>query len=222
MKYLKGAIFDLDGVIVDTVSLHFKSWKKMFAEYGIEFTFEDYKKKVDGIPRIDGARAILKDLDEEELKKAAEKKQRYFLEFLEKEGIRVYESTLKLIKELKENNIKVAVISSSKNCLPILKRAKIDHLFEVIITGNDIKKGKPDPEVFLLACKNLNLSPCGCIVFEDAVLGVEAAKRGNFKCVGIDRYNNPIRLSKADLVVKDLSEINLEVLEKILTSNATF
>jgi len=221
VRFLKGAIFDLDGVIVDTVPLHFKAWKKMFAEYGIEFAFEDYKEKVDGIPRINGARAILKNLDEEELKKAAVKKQRYFLEFLEKEGIKVHESTLNLIKELKKNNIKVAVISSSKNCLPILKGAEIEHLFEVIITGNDIKKGKPDPEVFLLACQNLKLSPPQCIVFEDAVLGVEAAKRGNFKCIGIDRYNNPARLSKADLVVKDLSEINLETLEEILIPNET-
>jgi beta-phosphoglucomutase len=215
-KVLKGIIFDLDGVIVETVLLHFNAWKKMFYEYGKEFTFEEYKKKVDGIPRLDGARAILKDLDEEELKKAAEKKQKYFLELLEKEGVKVYQSTIRLIKELKKNNIRVAVISSSKNCLPILKRANIDSLFDVIITGNDIKKGKPDPEIFILACKKLNLSPSECVVIEDAVLGVEAAKKGNFKCIGIDRYGNPARLSKADLVVKDLSEIDLEVLSKII------
>jgi beta-phosphoglucomutase len=215
-KVLKGVIFDLDGVIVETVLLHFNAWKKMFYEYGKEFTFEEYKKKVDGIPRLDGARAILKDLDEEELKKAAEKKQKYFLELLEKEGVKVYQSTIRLIKELKKNNIRVAVISSSKNCLPILKRANIDSLFDVIITGNDIKKGKPDPEIFILACKKLNLSPSECVVIEDAVLGVEAAKKGNFKCIGIDRYGNPARLSKADLVVKDLSEIDLEVLSKII------
>ena len=210
----KGAIFDLDGVIVDTVPLHFKAWKEMFSEYGREFSFEDYKDKVDGIPRISGARAILTDLPEEELKKAAEKKQNYFLKFLEKENVNVYTGTLDLINEIKKENIKVAVISSSKNCLPILKKLGIDGLFEVIITGFDIKKGKPDPEVFFSASQKLNLKPEECIVFEDAVLGVEAAKRGNFKCVGIDRYRNPSRLSKADLVVNDLSEINLEKLKK--------
>ncbi|MEA3560166.1 MAG: beta-phosphoglucomutase family hydrolase [Candidatus Omnitrophota bacterium] len=211
----KGAIFDLDGVIVDTVPLHFKAWKKMFSGYSREFSFEDYKDKVDGIPRISGARAILTDLPEDELKKAAEKKQSYFLEFLEKEDVNVYTGTLDLINEIKKENIKVAVISSSKNCLPILKKQGIDDLFEVIITGFDIKKGKPDPEVFFSASQKLNLEPEECIVFEDAVLGVEAAKRGNFKCVGIDRYRSPSRLSKANLVVNDLSEINLEKLKKL-------
>jgi len=212
----KGAIFDLDGVIVDTVPLHFKAWKKMFSEYGKEFTFEDYKEKVDGIPRISGARAILAELSDEELEKAGAKKQGYFLELLETEGIEVYESTLDLIKELKQNNIKVAAISSSKNCLSILKKVGIDSLFEVIITGHDIKKGKPDPQVFLSACRKLGLTAQQCIVFEDAVLGVEAAKRGNFSCVGVDRYSNPARLMKADLIVNDLSQTDLEKLRSMI------
>ncbi|MEA3328964.1 MAG: beta-phosphoglucomutase family hydrolase [Candidatus Omnitrophota bacterium] len=212
---LKGAIFDLDGVIVDTVPLHFKAWKRMFSGYGREFTFEDYKNKIDGIPRISGAKAILTGLSEEELRKAGGKKQDYFLELLTQEGIKVYSGTLDLIKQLKQNNIRVGVISSSKNCLPILKKQGIDNLFEVIITGFDIKKGKPDPEVFFSASQKLKLSPEECIVFEDAVLGVEAAKRGNFRCVGIDRYREPARLAKADLVVNDLSEVNLERLKEL-------
>lgn len=213
--HFKGAIFDLDGVIVDTVPLHFKAWKRMFNEYGKSFSFEDYKDKVDGIPRMSGARAILTDVSDEELEKAGAKKQRYFLEFLEKEEIRVYESTLDLVKQLRQNNIKVAVISSSKNCLPILKKAGIDVLFAVIITGHDIKKGKPDPQVFLTASEKLGLNSQECIVFEDAVLGVEAAKRGSFKCVGIDRYSSPSRLAKADLVVDDLSGVTLEKLREL-------
>ena len=213
---LKGAIFDLDGVIVSTVHLHFEAWKKMFSEYGKEFNFEDYKEKVDGIPRMSGARAILTDLSDEELKKAATKKQSHFLELLDKEGVEVYQSTLNLIGELKKDNIKVAVISSSKNCLTILKKLGIDNLFAVIITGHDIKKGKPDPGVFLLACEKLELVPSESIVFEDAVLGVEAAKRGNFSCVGVDRYDNPSRLARADLVVNDLSELDIERLKKLI------
>ena len=97
----KGAIFDLDGVVVDTVALHFKAWKKMFGEYGKEFTFDDYKKKVDGIPRVDGAKAVLTDLPQDELQKAAARKQDYFLEFLKVDGIKVYTTTVDLIKELK-------------------------------------------------------------------------------------------------------------------------
>jgi len=211
-------IFDLDGIVVNTVPLHFKAWKKMFSEYGKDFSFQDYKEKVDGIPRIDGAKAILPQLSQQELKKAASKKQNYFLEFLEKEGVKVYESTLNLIKNLRKESIKVAVISSSKNCLYILKKANIDNLFDVIITGNDIKRGKPHPDVFLLAIERLNLSPKQCVVFEDAVLGAEAAKMAGIRCVGVDRYNNPERLRGADLVIADVNQIDIEQLKQLISS----
>ena len=111
----KAAIFDLDGVIVDTVPIHYRAWKKMFSEYGKDFTFEDYKQKVDGIPRLDGARAILTDFSDEDIKKACDTKQGYFLEFIEKDEIPTHKSTMKLIEELKSHSIKVANISSSKN-----------------------------------------------------------------------------------------------------------
>jgi len=215
---LKAVIFDLDGIVVNTVPLHFKAWKKMFSEYGKDFSFQDYKEKVDGIPRIDGAKAILPQLSQQELKKAASKKQNYFLEFLEKEGVKVYESTLNLIKNLRKESIKVAVISSSKNCLYILKKANIDNLFDVIITGNDIKRGKPHPDVFLLAIERLNLSPKQCVVFEDAVLGAEAAKMAGIRCVGVDRYNNPERLRGADLVIADVNQIDIEQLKQLISS----
>jgi len=213
---LKGAIFDLDGVIVDTVPLHFNAWKKMFAEYGHEFTFEEYKKKVDGIPRIDGARAVLNTLSREALEKAAARKQSYFLELLAREGVTVYQSTLALIGELKKNGIKVAVISSSKNCLDILKKAGLVELFDVILTGNDVHKGKPNPDVFLIAASKLGLVPQECVVFEDAVLGVEAARKGGFACVGIDRYENPKRLQGAGLIVKDLSETRYDTIKELV------
>ena len=207
---MKAAIFDLDGVIVNTVPLHFKAWKRMFAGYGKDFNFEDYKEKVDGIPRNDGARAILTDLDDEELKKAADKKQVYFLEYLNSEEIPVYKSTVDLVKAMKKENIKRGVISSSKNCLPILKKVNLVELFDEILTGNDVTKGKPDPQVFLMSAKRMAVEPAGCVVFEDAVLGVEAAKRAGMKCVGIDRYSKPERLKKADLVVSDLGEVTIE------------
>ncbi|MBU4313127.1 MAG: beta-phosphoglucomutase family hydrolase [Candidatus Omnitrophica bacterium] len=212
---MQAAIFDLDGVIVNTVPLHFKAWQGMFSEYGKKFTFEDYKEKVDGIPRTDGARAILSDLSDEELKKAADKKQVYFLEYLNSEDIPVYSTTVDLVKALKKEKIKRGVISSSKNCLSILRKVGLVELFDVIITGNDVTKGKPDPQVFFMAAERMAAEPAGCVVFEDAVLGVEAAKRAGMRCVGIDRYGKPERLKKADLVVGDLGETNLEAIKKL-------
>ncbi|UCD54743.1 MAG: beta-phosphoglucomutase family hydrolase [Candidatus Omnitrophota bacterium] len=204
----KGAIFDLDGVIVDTVPLHFEAWKRMFSEYGKNFTFDDYKVKVDGIPRLDGARAILTDLNGEELQKAASKKQGYYLELIDKVKIKIYYSTLDLVKELKQNGIKVAAASSSRNCRLILERTNLAGLFDAIVGGSDFKKGKPDPEIFLLSASNLGLSADEVIVFEDAILGVEAAKNGRMLCVGIAREGDLRLLKKADIVVKDLSEVD--------------
>jgi beta-phosphoglucomutase len=206
---LKAAIFDLDGVIVDTVPIHFKAWKKMFSDYGKDFDFNDYKTKVDGIPRTDGCKAILTDASEDKIKQASDKKQVYYLKYLKEEGIKVYDSTIELIKILLQNKIKVAVISSSKNLMMILEKADIKHLFEVIISGNDITKGKPDPQVFLMAADKLNVGADESVVFEDATLGVEAAKRAGMRCVGIDRAGSAL-LGKADIVVQDLAEIDFQ------------
>ena len=212
---LKAGIFDLDGVIVNTVPLHFKSWQRMFSEYGKEFSFEDYKEKVDGIPRIDGAKAILTDLSQEELIKAGQTKQKYFLEALKKDKIMVYETTVKLIHALRGDNIKTAIISSSKNCPAILEKVGLTDVFDAAVTGGDVKKGKPEPDIFLAAADKLSIQPIDCIVFEDAVLGVEAAKRANMRCVGIDRYDKPDRLNKADIIVSDLGEVDLNKIRSL-------
>ena len=212
----KGAIFDLDGVIVNTVPLHFKAWKEMFNEYGKSFSFQDYKNIVDGIPRVGGARAILTDLSDEEIKTACDKKQEYFLECLKTEGIEVYKTTISLIEELRSNNIKIAVISSSKNCPSILKKLDLYKLIDIEISGNDIAKGKPDPQIFLTARDRMGLESSECIVFEDASLGVEAAKRADIFTVGVDRHNDAGRLEKADLIVKDLGELNYHRLKTLI------
>ncbi len=214
-RKFKGAIFDLDGVVVDTVPIHFKAWKKMFAEYGKKFTFKDYKEKVDGIPRIDGGKAILTDLSDKELVKATDKKQTYFLECLKEEKIPVFKTTIKLMKELKGKDIKIAVISSSKNLPYISERTGINKLLDVEISGNDITKGKPDPQIFLMAAGQIGLKPGNCVVFEDATLGVKAAKRARMICVGIDRHNDPQRLKNTDITVKDLQEINYNKLASL-------
>ncbi|OGS23397.1 MAG: hypothetical protein A2297_05065 [Elusimicrobia bacterium RIFOXYB2_FULL_48_7] len=209
------AIFDLDGVIVNTVPLHFRAWKKLFEEYGKKFDFQDYLEKVDGIPRIAGTKAILTDLQEDKIVIASDKKQKYFMKFLRELEIPVFNSTVKLIKNLKSRKLKLAVVSSSKNCSYIIKKAGLNKLFDTAFTGNDIIKGKPDPQIFLTTAERLKVKPGNCVVFEDAILGVEAAKRAKMKCVGIDRLGKPERLKKADLIVKDLKELNFNTLQSL-------
>lgn len=207
---IKGAIFDLDGVIVNTVPFHFKAWKKLFEGYGYKFTLEDYLAKVDGRPRLEGAAAILTELGPEEIEKAGEKKQTYYLELLDKEPIEIFEGSVKLLKELKVKGIKLAAASSSKNAVRILKKINLYDIFDANVSGADFEKGKPDPEIFLTAASKLGLKPEECVVFEDAKSGVEAARRGNFYCVAIDRHNNPEALKSANKIVRDLGEVTLD------------
>ncbi|NQU17594.1 MAG: beta-phosphoglucomutase family hydrolase [Candidatus Saganbacteria bacterium] len=212
----KGAIFDLDGVIVNTVPVHFKAWKKMFEEYGHPFNFDDYLAKVDGIPRIPGAKAILTELSEEKIIEASNKKQTYFREFLDSEPIEIFESSVKLIKEMKQKGVKLAAASSSKNATFILEKIELMSYFDANVSGGDLKKGKPDPEIFLSAAQKMGCDPSECIVFEDAKLGVEAAVRGSFACIGINRHDNAEALKKADIVLNDLSETSLDEIIKIV------
>jgi len=206
---IKGAIFDLDGVIVDTVPFHFKAWQKMFNQYGHDFAMADYLAKVDGRPRLEGAAAILTELSPAEIVKAGDIKQGYYLEFLDKEPLEVFESTIKLIKEMKTNKIKLAAASSSKNAVMILKKIKIFDLLEANVSGSDFEKGKPDPEIFLTAAKKIGLVPKECVVFEDAKSGIEAAFSGGFYSVGINRHNDCAGLKLANKIVNDLKEISL-------------
>lgn len=211
----KGVISDLDGVIVDTVPIHFKAWKQMFEEHGKKFDFEDYKNKVDGIPRTDGCRAILTDLSDEDIQKACDIKQGYFLEDLKSDEVPKYETTLQLFRDLKAKGIKIGVISSSKNCSYILDKIGAYSIVEVEVNGNDITKGKPDPQIFLMAAEKLGLKPAECVVFEDAVLGVESAKNAKMRCVGIDRHDDPGRLEGSDIIVKDLAEVDYDKLNSL-------
>ena len=209
----KGAIFDLDGVIVDTVPLHFAAWRYLFEDkFGVSFTKLDYEAKVDGKPRIDGILSILTHLSSEEAIAAGDIKQERYLELLHQDEIIKFASSFALIEELLEHKILLATASSSKNAPYILEKIGLAKKMRAIVCGADIIYGKPHPEIFLKAATELNLDASECIIFEDAKSGVEAAKAGGFFCVGIDRHNQQQNYVLADLVVKDLAEVNYELL----------
>jgi beta-phosphoglucomutase family hydrolase len=216
----EAAIFDMDGVVVDTVPIHYAAWKRMAADFGRELSFDDYKSKVDGIPRIDGARAILDGLEPHSIETAAERKQEYFLAALSAEEIPIYRSTLALMERLRTREVGVAVISSSKNAPLILRRIGIWDQLDAVVSGDDVIRGKPDPQIFLTAAEKLGKHARSCIVFEDAVLGVVAAKRAGMLCVGIDRYGKPERLGDADVVVADVGDVDEEQLRRLANRHA--
>jgi beta-phosphoglucomutase len=200
---LKAVIFDLDGVVTDTVPLHYKAWKKLFDELGVDFSPEIYRKHVDGIPRIDGIRNMLPGTDSGRLEKLAGRKQRYYLDQLEKTPPEVFNDALSLMKELRLHNVKIAVASSSKNCRDILKKLAIYDL-DAVVSGNDFEKGKPAPEIFLKAAALLGISPANCLVIEDAILGVKAAKAAGMKCVMLCRGQEESDFNEYDIKLRNL------------------
>ncbi|MBI4647020.1 MAG: HAD-IA family hydrolase [Bacteroidia bacterium] len=240
-----GVIFDLDGVITQTALVHSAAWKAMFDEYlrqrekqfnepFIEFTHNDYLIFVDGKPRYKGVESFLasrkikisygtpEDMPGmETICGLGNRKNQAFNEVLAKQSVKTYPSTINLIKQLKEKNIKIGVASSSRNCKAVLERAGILALFDTRIDG-DISaekglKGKPEPDIFTTACDNLNITYDRAIIVEDAVSGIQSGVKGNFGLVlGIARENNEneLYINGADIVVKDLSEISIKKLNE--------
>lgn len=234
-------IFDLDGVITDTASIHEAAWRCLFDRYlagrpdrdGEEhtpFTDEDYRHHLDGKPRYDGVTDFLRSrgirlpwgrpsdsVDTETVCGLGNRKDRYFHERLDRDGVPVFGSTVTLIQRLRDAGTRTAVFSSSRNCQAVLDAAGLAGLFAVRVDGELAARlalpGKPDPAVLLEATRRLGADPARTVVVEDAEAGVEAGHRGGFALViGVDRTGHATRLRQhgADLVVTDLSEVNVQ------------
>ncbi len=215
MNKLELAIFDLDGVLVDTAKYHYLAWKKLGKEMGFDFT-EEQNEDFKGVSRMACMDIMCKlgnceDMPQEERIRVANKKNDDYLEFInqidDSELLPGVKATLIM---LKENGVKIALGSASKNAMVILERTGIVELFDAVIDGNKVSKAKPDPEVFVLAAQTLNISPENSIVFEDAYAGVEAAKNANMLCVGIGTKEN---LPKADIILENVGQFSLEIVK---------
>lgn len=214
MSLPKACIFDLDGVIVDTVEAHYFAWKSMADELNIPFSEED-NEHLKGVSRFESMQRILDlggvEKTDEEILEYTTKKNEIYVDIISKMTPEdILPGVLDFIKELKENGVRVAIGSSSKNTPTILKAVGLDKTFEVIVDGNSITNSKPHPEVFLKGVEALELTPEECVVLEDAISGVEAAIAGGMKCVGVGEADV---LAKADLVVPDLTQLNLNKLK---------
>jgi alpha,alpha-trehalase len=239
-------LFDLDGVVTKTADTHAIAWKKLFDEYlerkagsdsYVPFDLKtDYVKFVDGKPRYKGVKAFMtsRDIDipygsvndapgKETICGLGNRKNQIFSVLLRKEGVKVYESTVELIQHLRKNEFKTAIVSSSKNCRPVLKSAGIENLFDVRVDGVVSESlglaGKPEPDIFLKAAEILDVDVSRCVVVEDALSGVEAGKKGGFGMViGVNRADQAEDLKEqgAHFVVNDLEEVKADVLEKNL------
>ena len=204
-------IFDLDGVIVDTARYHFMAWKRLTDELGIPFTEED-NERLKGVSRMASLDIILeighRNIDEKLKQEYATRKNNWYIEYISKmTPDEILPGSLDFIKELRKANIRVAIGSASKNTPLILKRVGILELFDAVADGNIVSKAKPDPDVFIKAAEMVNVKPGRCVVFEDAVAGVQAALNAGMMCIGV---GSPKILTKAHYVVSGLKEMNIE------------
>ena len=213
----KGFIFDLDGVIVDTAKYHYLAWKKLANELGFEFTLEQ-NELFKGVSRKRCLEILLEigniDASQEQFDRWMIEKNEDYLHFIEKmNASEILPDVPKVLDFLKDRGLPIALGSASKNAKPILEKVGLLSYFDVIVDGNNVTKAKPDPEVFLIASSSLGVEPTNCVVFEDAVAGIQAANAAGMISVGIGDSKT---LSEADYNFKDFREISIEFLNTLI------
>jgi len=236
---IEGCLFDLDGVLTQTAKLHDAAWKQTFDEFlrtwaaraGRPFrpfdAVDDYDRYVDGRPRLDGVRTFLASrgielppghADDapgaETIVGLGAAKDAIVMRMARENGVEAYEGSVRYVRAVREAGLRRAVVSASAHCREFLAAAGIAELFEVVVDGNDRLReqlqGKPAPDTFLFAARELDLEPVRAAVFEDALAGVEAGRAGGFGyVVGVDRVGQAeeLRAHGADRVVSDLAEL---------------
>jgi beta-phosphoglucomutase len=216
MPAIKACLFDLDGVIVDTARFHYIAWRELANSLGFDLS-EEQNEQLKGISRMESLDIILAIgkvtlHEEEKLRLASEKNIRY-LELCRQmtpddtlPGVRIF------LDELNAASIRIGLGSASKNAKIILERIGMLPYFETIVDGNRITKGKPDPQVFLIGAEDLQTEPENCVVFEDAVAGVQAAKAAGMLAVGIGEASV---LAQADIVIPGFQNFHLADLLKM-------
>jgi beta-phosphoglucomutase family hydrolase len=216
---ITACLFDLDGVITQTATVHARAWKQVFDEFHIPFDeVRDYDVYVDGKPREDGVRSVLgaRHLapDEDLVHKIAKRKDDLFMRLLHTDGVQTYPGSIRYLQEVKTAGKKIAVVSSSKHTTDVLKAANLDRFFDAQVDGNVAERehlqGKPAPDTYLRAAQLLHASAAGAAVYEDALAGVAAGRAGHFgRVIGVDRAGQAEELMRhgADVVVRDLAEL---------------
>ena len=209
MKPYKMAIFDLDGVIVDTAKYHYFAWRELAGRLGFEFTPEQ-NERLKGVSRMRSLEILLeaggmadKFSESEKDAMAAGKNSRYVSYISGLKENEILPGSRELLTRMREQGVKTGLGSASKNTPLILERLHITRLFDVIIDGNSTSKAKPDPEVFLLCAYAMDIPAADCLVFEDAQAGIDAAIAGGMTPIGV---GSPANLTGAAMYISNLAE----------------
>jgi len=221
-----GLIFDVDGVIADTEAVNSRASIKVFAKlFGVEDVLrEDFEA---GLGR--GAEEYVKaaarvhglELTDEQVEQATQLRQEYFLKILSEEPLPPFPGVMVLMDEAmqrKDFSVAIATSGTFEKSRAVLNAVGVPYQKMVYINGNDVKRKKPDPELFLIAAERMGIEPAQCVVIEDAPNGVQAAKAAGTKCIAVTNSTNAAKLSKADLICDSLEQINIETIINMIQS----
>jgi beta-phosphoglucomutase len=199
---MRAAIFDLDGVIVDTAKYHYLAWKRLAKELGFDFSEQD-NERLKGVSRMRSLEILLEvgglEFPCPECEAMATRKNGWYIDYIRHmEPSEIFPGAIEYIEYLRRRGVRVALASASKNAPLILDRLQIAGLFDAVVDGTKVSAAKPDPEVFLRASEELDIPARDCVVFEDAEAGIEAARRAQMRTVGVGK---PANLERADMVI---------------------
>lgn len=210
----------MDGTMVDNTPYHFKTWQTLYKKYGIgDLSEETYKTEISGVPIMDTVRSLFPDADEETLKSLVREKEQLYQEIYTP-FIAPINGLENLLTELKDGGVKLAMASSASwdDIDFVLSHVKVRQYFDVIIDGNRVSKGKPNPQIFLKAAADLHMRPEDCIVFEDSMAGIKAGNAAGMKVVGITTAHPANRLQPTNLTINDYTELSLQKLQALFGS----
>lgn len=212
-------IFDMDGVMVQTAPQHFAAWRQVFAEMGREFSKEEFRATF-GRRNQEILRHILGDgISEVQVEVLGRKKEEHYRALVRGE-VEAAPGFIPLLEALRDNEFKIAVGTSAprQNVELILDVLSVRERLDVVVTAEDVDRGKPDPETFLLAAQRCNVEPKGCVVFEDSVAGIEAARAAGMRCIGVGRAD----IAQADLMVDSLAKVTIPLVRSLLDREGNY
>lgn len=210
-QLVEACLFDLDGVLVDTAKYHYLAWKRLAEELGFDFTEQD-NERLKGVSRMASLNILLSigevSLEEDTKLELAERKNNWYVDMISRmDQSEILPGALEFLQECRNNGIKVALGSASKNAMTILNNTGLTPYFDAIIDGTKTAAAKPDPEVFTLGAAELGIAAGACIVFEDAEAGIEAAIAAGMRSVGIGSEES---LGRANLVIPSLEHLSFK------------
>jgi beta-phosphoglucomutase len=213
-------IFDMDGVIVDNMPYHRRAWTEFFERHNPPMTLEDFiphmgKSNEDLLTVLFGRK-----ITEDEIRSLGEEKEALYREIYAPD-VAPLPGFMDFLRSLKINHVKTAVATAAPkaNLDFLLEHIDLRKSFDILIDDSEVKKGKPDPEIYLKAAKRLDYAPELCIVFEDSLAGVQAAINAGMKVIGVTTTNPPEKMQKAKLAIKDFTEIDIDRINEIIQKN---